>query len=154
MACPAAGWSAGWVATTSPPSAGHDQGKPGPVGGESVGTPGTVICPCHSLVELQYQPSVWSGARGGRAEIFSLCFMCGLFTSQMDDHQEHPHGGAEVGRDLWRSSGPTPAPAGTARAECPGPRPGGFGRSLRRRLHGLWATYASAQLPTKEKSVF
>lgn len=46
-------WGAGWVATTAPPSAGHDRGKPGTVGGGSVGTSGMVICPCHGLVELQ-----------------------------------------------------------------------------------------------------
>lgn len=33
----------------------------------------------------------------------------------------------EVGRDLWSLPGPTPAPAGTPRAGCPGPWPGGFG---------------------------
>ena len=30
-------------------------------------------------------------------------------------------------------SGPSPAPAGTPRAECPGPYPGSFGRSPRRK---------------------
>jgi len=41
-----------------------------------------------------------------------------------------------VERDVWRSSDPTPAPAGTPRAGDPGPRPGSFWRSSRRRLHG------------------
>lgn len=30
------------------------------------------------------------------------------------------------GKELWRTPGPIPAPAGTPRAECSGPRPGGF----------------------------
>lgn len=47
------GWGAGWVATTAPPSSGHDRRKPGTVGGESVGTSGMVICPCHGPVKLQ-----------------------------------------------------------------------------------------------------
>lgn len=38
-------------------------------------------------------------------------------------------------------------PAGTPRAGCPGPRPGGFGRSPRRRSHSLWAACAIAPLP-------
>lgn len=43
------------------------------------------------------------------------------------------HRTAEVGRDLWRSSRPTSAPAGTPRIGCPEPRPGGFGRCPRMR---------------------
>jgi len=41
-------------------------------------------------------------------------------------------------------SAPAPAPAGTPRAGCPGPRPGSSGRSPRRRPHSLWAACASA----------
>ena len=41
-------------------------------------------------------------------------------------------------------SAPAPAPAGTPRAGCPGPHPGGSGRSPRRRPHSLWAACASA----------
>jgi len=41
-------------------------------------------------------------------------------------------------------SAPAPAPAGTPRAGCPGPHPGGSGRSPRRRSHSLWAACASA----------
>ena len=41
-------------------------------------------------------------------------------------------------------SAPAPAPAGTHRAGCPGPRPGSSGRSPRRRPHSLWAACASA----------
>jgi len=44
---------------------------------------------------------------------------------------------------LW----PTPSPAGTPRAEGPGPWPGGFWTSPRRRAHSLWATCASATAP-------
>jgi len=38
----------------------------------------------------------------------------------------------------------TPAQAGTLRAGCPGPRPGGFWWSPGRRFHSLWATCARA----------
>ena len=53
---------------------------------------------------------------------------------------------------LWSS----PAPAGTPRAGCPRPHPGGFGSSPRRRAHSLWAALASApstRLPPQEANV-
>lgn len=43
----------------------------------------------------------------------------------------------EVGRDFWRSPGPTPAPAGPPRAGCTGPCLISFGRSPSRRTHCL-----------------
>lgn len=49
-------------------------------------------------------------------------------------------------------SGPTPAPAGTPKAGCPGPHPGNFCRSSRKRLHSLWTACASALSPAQHKS--
>lgn len=60
------------------------------------------------------------------------------------------HRTAEFGRGLWKSSAPTPAPAGTPKAGCPGPCPGDFWRSPRWETTGsLWAACASTQSSTQ-----
>ena len=47
------------------------------------------------------------------------------------------HRRVEAGRALWSPPGPTPAPAEPPSPGCPGPSPGSFWRSPRRRPHSL-----------------
>lgn len=62
------------------------------------------------------------------------------------------HRMTEVWRDLWRSPGLTPAPAGTPRARCSGPGPGSLWRSPRRGLYSLWTACASALSYSQHRS--
>lgn len=65
-------------------------------------------------------------------------------------HPLHDHRMDEVGRDLWRSSGPSlPAQVGPHRTVCPGPRQDIF-LSLRVETpQPAWATSASAASPSQ-----
>lgn len=62
------------------------------------------------------------------------------------------HRMTEVWRDLWRSPGLTPAPAGTPRARCSGPGPGSLWKSPRRGLYSLWTACASALSYSQHRS--
>ncbi|XP_075348252.1 uncharacterized protein LOC142405169 isoform X2 [Mycteria americana] len=59
----------------------------------------------------------------------------------------------EAGRVLWRSSGPSPAQAGSPRAGCPGPCPDGFWTPPGMETPPpLWAAWASTRSPSQRKS--
>ena len=61
---------------------------------------------------------------------------------------------AGAGRDLWASPSPTPpAQAGSPRAGCTGPRPGGAGISPEKETpQPLWAAWARAPSPSEGRS--
>lgn len=50
----------------------------------------------------------------------------------------------------WQGHQPNTAPAGTPRAGCPAPHPGGFWGSPRRKLHNFWAACTGAAALTQK----
>lgn len=63
-------------------------------------------------------------------------------------------GMAGVGRDLWRSPGPTPAPAGPPRAGCRAPGPGSFGTPLSSgaAARGWWSSSSGLFQPLRPQT--
>jgi len=68
-------------------------------------------------------------------------------------HKSQNHRAAEVGRALWVHLLHS-LPSRATRAGCPGPRPGSFWRSPRRRSHSFWAACASAPSPAQWTECF